>query len=77
VLKRIVVAAGALVLLFYVCALGYLRVNETELVFPREIAPRGLPGRAASLGLPYRTVDFRTADSVRLNAWVIPARHDD
>jgi len=72
-----VAATGALALLFYLCAPGYLRVNETELVFPREIAPRGLPAPAASLGLPYRNVDFRTADSVRLNAWVVPARHDD
>jgi fermentation-respiration switch protein FrsA (DUF1100 family) len=77
VLKRILATAGALALLFYVCVIGYLRVNETELVFPREITPHGLPAPADSLGLPYRKVEFRTADSVRLNAWVVPARHDD
>ena len=76
-MKRILIVAGVALALVYVGALGYVRLNETALVFPRDIAPAGLPAPADSLRLPYRSVDFRAADSVRLNAWVVPARHDD
>ncbi len=67
----------ALTALVYVGALVYLKADETDLVFPREVARAGLPAPAESLHLPYRTVSFETSDSVRLSAWVIPAAHDD
>ena len=57
----------------YLGAFGYLKLNETDLVFPREIAVGGYPRAADSLGLPYRTVTFRTSDSVLLSAWEVPA----
>ena len=67
----------ALVALFYAGAAVFLRANETNLVFPREATPSGLPAPADSLHLPVRSVSFTTADSVRLNAWLVPSRHDD
>jgi pimeloyl-ACP methyl ester carboxylesterase len=76
-MKRILVGTAALVIVLYLGAIGYLRLNETDLVFPREVAPGVLPAPADSLELPFRSVDFRADDSVRLNAWVIPSRHDD
>jgi pimeloyl-ACP methyl ester carboxylesterase len=57
----------------YLGALGYLKLNESDLVFPREIAVRDYPRAADSLRLPYRTVTFRTSDSVLLSAWEVPA----
>lgn len=54
-------------------AIAYVRMHEADLVFPREAAPGGYPPAADSLRLPYSTVAFRTADSVLLSAWEIPA----
>lgn len=73
-------AAGVLMVLavgLFVAAIAYVKVNETALIFPREIAPNGLPAPADSLRLPYRTVSFRTADSVLLTSWIIPAARED
>ncbi len=64
-------------MLGYVGAATYVKLNETDLIFPREGAPHGLPAPADSLHLPYRTATFRTADSVVLSTWIIPAPHDD
>jgi fermentation-respiration switch protein FrsA (DUF1100 family) len=79
--KRFLIRAGwaaiSLVILFYAGAVAYVKVRETELIYPRDVAPEGLPAPADSLRLPYRSVDFHTADSVRLNAWIIPASHAD
>ena len=58
----------------YIGVLGYLKLNETRLVFPREVAVGGYPAAADSLRLPYRTVSFRTSDSVLLYAWEVPAK---
>jgi fermentation-respiration switch protein FrsA (DUF1100 family) len=57
----------------YLGAIGYLKFKETELVFPRETAIRGYQRPADSLRLPYRTISFRTSDSVLLSAWEVPA----
>ena len=65
---------GSLVAIGYIVGLGYLKLNETKLVFPREVAVGGYPPAADSLRLPYRTVSFRTSDSVLLYAWEVPAK---
>ena len=68
--------AGALVSVVatgYLGAIVYLRMHETEFVFPREVAVRGYPRAADSLRLPDRTVAFPTADSVMLAAWEVPS----
>jgi len=72
-LKRIALLAMVLALSAYAAVIGYLKLNETALVFPREATPAGLPAPSADLALPFRSVRFFTADSVRLHAWVIPA----
>lgn len=71
--KRAAIALTALVALVYFGAVAYLKVNETDLVFPRETAMEGYPAAADSLRLPYKTVTFPTADSVTLSSWEIPA----
>ncbi len=76
-LKRVSLIAVGLVVVLYLGAGLFLRLNETNLVFPREAAATGLTAPADSLHLPYRSVNFTTTDSVRLNAWVIPSRSDD
>jgi pimeloyl-ACP methyl ester carboxylesterase len=68
-----VIALATAITVIYLGALGYLKLNETDLVFPREIADRGYPRAADSLRLPYRTVTFHTSDSVLLSAWEVPA----
>jgi fermentation-respiration switch protein FrsA (DUF1100 family) len=76
-MRRIATILIALVALFYLGVGIYFHANETALVFPRVVASAGLPAPADSLHLPVRTVTFSTSDSVRLAAWLIPARHDD
>jgi len=71
--KRLMLALLILSVASYLGAIGYLKLNETDLVFSREAAPGGYPRAADSLQLPYRTVSFRSSDSVLLSAWEIPA----
>lgn len=66
-------ALAAAIALAYLGAIVYLKTNESDLVFPREVAPDGYPPAADSLRLPYRTVSFRTADSVLLSSWQVPS----
>lgn len=75
--RRIMLTILVLAAAGYAAVLGYLRVNETKLVFPRIAAAAGLPAPEPSLRLPYRAVDFTTEDSVRLNAWIVPAAGPD
>ena len=63
----------AVIAVIYLGAIGYLKLNETELVFPRETAVGDYPPAADSPRLPYKTVSFRTSDSVMLSAWEVPA----
>jgi uncharacterized protein len=76
-MQRAAVVLLALVALFYLGAAAYFRTHETALVFPRVVTPAGLPAPADSLHLPVTSVHFRTADSVMLNAWVVPAAKRD
>lgn len=73
ILKPVVFGLVVLVAGFYAAAIGYLKINETDLVFTRETAPNGLPAPADSLKLPFQTATFRTADSILLTTWVVPA----
>jgi hypothetical protein len=75
--RRFAVGLLALSAIGYLSAATYVKLNETALIFPREVAAHGLPAPADSLHLPYRTTTFRTADSVVLSTWIIPAAHDD
>lgn len=68
-----VIALVAVIAVVYLGAIGYLKLNETRLVFPRETAVGGYPRAADSLRLPYETVSFRTSDSVLLSAWEVYA----
>jgi len=71
--RRAAIVLVSAVAVGYLGLIGYLKLNETGLVFPREIATGGYPRPADSLRLPYRTVSFRTSDSVVLSAWAVPA----
>lgn len=72
-LRRTVIATVTLVSALYLGLIGYLKLNESDLVFPREIATGGYSRAADSLRLPYKTVSFRTSDSVALSAWEVPS----
>jgi len=67
------IALVSMVVAVCVAAIAYLKMNETDLVFPREAVVGGYPRAADSLHLPYKTVTFRSADSVLLSSWEIPA----
>jgi pimeloyl-ACP methyl ester carboxylesterase len=67
------IALLTLIAAAYLGAIGYLKLNETDLVFPRETAVRGYSEPADSLHLPHETISFRTSDSVMLRAWVVPS----
>jgi fermentation-respiration switch protein FrsA (DUF1100 family) len=79
--RRLATRVGAvvlsLVILTYASAAAYLKINETDLVFPREVAPGRLPAPADSLRLPYREIGIATEDGVTLGAWIIPAAPRD
>ncbi|MEO5580103.1 MAG: hypothetical protein ABIR58_05545 [Gemmatimonadaceae bacterium] len=72
-MKRAAIISLVVIAAVYLGAVGYLQFSEIDLVFPRESAVGGYPQAADSLRLPYRTVTFRTADSVLLSAWEVPA----
>jgi len=76
-LKRIALLALVLGLSGYAALIGYLKANETALLFPRVASLTGLPAPSADLALPFKSVSFSTADSVRLHAWIIPAGGPD
>jgi uncharacterized protein len=76
VLRRVVIALVALMVLGYAGAIAMLRVKESDLVFVR-VSDVEYPAPADSLKLPFRLVSIPTADSVRLSAWVVPASRPD
>ncbi|MEJ7758251.1 MAG: alpha/beta hydrolase [Gemmatimonadaceae bacterium] len=67
------IALVSAIAVMYAGAIGYLKFNEADLVFPREIVTGSYPRPADSLRLPYKTVSFRTSDSLLLSAWEVPA----
>lgn len=71
--RAIAIALAALIALGYPGVIGYFRLKESDLVYRREIAVEGYARAADSLRLPHRTVTFRTADSVLLASWEVPA----
>jgi fermentation-respiration switch protein FrsA (DUF1100 family) len=74
---RIALGVVAVVVAFYAAAIGFFRLNELDLVFPREGGLAELPAPADSLHLPVRPVVITTSDSVRLGAWIIPSTSVD
>jgi hypothetical protein len=58
----------------YVCAVGYLMVRETSLVYLP--ADRTVSPPAEALALRQREVIFRASDGIRLAAWIVPAARD-
>ncbi|HEX5633510.1 MAG TPA: hypothetical protein VFX50_09785, partial [Gemmatimonadales bacterium] len=67
-------AAASAVLIGYGGATGYLKLNETNLVF--HPAERGVLAPPPALALREERVSFRAADSTKVAAWVVPARGD-
>ena len=74
-IRRALTALITAVLLGYAAVIGYFKVNERSLVY--HPADRRLTVPPAALGLPIERVSLRTADSLSLGAWVIPAAGPD
>ena len=76
--RRIAAGAAMLVVLGYGGALGYLKLNETRLVYHPDI-PSYESGRInpAPDSLHVEKVTFPAADSSKVAAWVIPAAGSD
>ena len=69
--RRTAFATASAALVGYGGATGYLKLNETELVF--HPAGRVVEAPSPEFALREERVTFRTADSTRIAAWVIPA----
>ena len=74
-MRRAFVALLTIVLLGYAGAIGYLKLNETSLVY--HPADRALIPPPDSLSLPIERLSLTTPDSVELVAWSIPAPAPD
>ena len=71
--RRMVAGAGALVFVAYAGAVGYLKVNETALVYhPREAAFEGGRINPPPAALQVELVRFAASDGAQLAAWLIP-----
>ena len=72
--KRILWGLLTLLVVGYLGACLWLRVHETELLFPRTL-PYVPP--LSSLGLNQQRVEFGEVDGTRLYAWIIPSLPSD
>lgn len=63
----VVLAAG------YAVLAGYVYLNQHRMVFLPDAAGAGLEATPATLGLEHESVEFTTADGVRLHGWFVPA----
>jgi uncharacterized protein len=75
VIKRFLYTLAGLGTLGYGGAVTYLKVNEQELVF--HPAERAVASPAASWDLRHRSINYRSTDGTRLNAWIVPGRGPD
>ena len=64
------VVAGALLVVLIAGACGVMFLRQESFVFFPE---RALTGTPADLGLPYESVQLRTADGLALGAWWVPS----
>jgi len=70
-MRQLAVAALVLVIVVYVGAAIVLKASERSLIYVP--GDREVPEPPAHLALRHRPVEFLTADSVRLHAWIVPA----
>jgi fermentation-respiration switch protein FrsA (DUF1100 family) len=70
-MRQLAIAALVLVIVVYVGAAIVLKASERSLIYVP--GDREVPDPPASFALRHRSVEFLTADSVRLHAWVVPA----
>lgn len=70
-MRQLAVAALVFVIVVYVGAAIVLKASERSIIYVP--GDREVPDPPASLDLRHRSVEFLTADSVRLHAWVVPA----
>jgi hypothetical protein len=63
-------ALGGLLAVTYVGAIGYLKLNERDLIYIP--AARHVESPPAELGLVERRVTFPSTDGVTLSAWIVP-----
>lgn len=56
---------GAIVLMAFLC--------QSRLLYYPNVPSREITATPASIGLPYESVHFVTADGVRINGWLVPA----
>jgi pimeloyl-ACP methyl ester carboxylesterase len=70
-ITRILRVLAGLLVLGYLGAIGYLRVNEKAFVF--EPAQRHVRAPASVFALGERRVTYPSTDGVTLSAWIVPA----
>ena len=74
-MRQLAVAALVLVAVVYLGAAIVLKASERSLIYVP--GDRQVPDPSPAYALRHRSVDFLSADSVRLNAWIIPAAAAD
>jgi fermentation-respiration switch protein FrsA (DUF1100 family) len=74
-MRQLAVAALVLVIVVYVGAAIVLKASERSIIYVP--GDREVPDPPAHLALRHRSIEFLTADSVRLHAWVVPAAPAD
>jgi hypothetical protein len=73
-IKRILWTATVLIAVFYGGAIGWLKWNETDLVFHPNFPSRGVKAPPQDLHLVYTRIELKTRDGVPLVGWIIPAK---
>jgi fermentation-respiration switch protein FrsA (DUF1100 family) len=72
---RILAAAGVLLAVAWGGAIGYLKLNERDLIYIP--AARHVESPPAELRLAERRVTFPSTDGVTLSAWIVPGESPD
>jgi len=69
--SRLLAGLAGIVVLAYLGAIGYLRINEKTLVY--EPAERSVRAPDSSMALAERRVAYPSTDDVSIAAWIVPA----
>ena len=76
-MKKLLIGIPAAVVLCWLAAVAYVKLNERTLVFRAERAKMKLQEPRAPFQPPHTRVAFASADGTPLVGWVIPATHAD
>ena len=76
-MKKLLIGVPAVLLVLWLAAIAYLKVNERTLVFRAKLAAGPLKEPSAPFQPPHTRVEFPSADGTRLVGWVIPATSAD